>query len=138
MHVELKDLLAYSGNMKAAEIVEVNPELERSAVALVFGRLASRYDTTAWFNTTTTPDMVKRCISMYYVGRYYQQVYSQNVGVSDYGTELLRDLETTLNSIVKGEIDLLPISEEYEQYSFYKSGIAYEISHPKFSMEDAF
>lgn len=84
----------------------INPEREQTARDLVFGLVASRYDTATWLDGASTPSMITNIMSGFYAAWLYNSVVSEDMGDSNYATNLLLMLERLLSSISSGALDL--------------------------------
>lgn len=88
-------------------VTDINVEREIMARDMVFSRVTSRYDTTTWLDATTTPSLVLGLMSALYASYEFNAVYSHNYGETDYGRQLWSLVNQALDSISKGEIDLI-------------------------------
>lgn len=87
------------------EVVE--PELDAAVVAAGFARLSTRYDTTTWTNTATTPDLVITALSMLYAAWFLQrQISDDQMSDQDYPIRLENRAWSMFDGIANDTINL--------------------------------
>lgn len=124
--------------------IDVNG-LEPQIVAQVLSKLSSKFDVSYWQTTATTPKLVLSVMAMIYAGRTYQETYATDgVDVDSYGTMLIADAESLLNSILDGTstlsdaggtIIILPSPNVSSNLSFGFESDWELLSEPKFTMD---
>jgi hypothetical protein len=87
-------------------VTEIESARETTARDLVFGRVGSRYDTTGWVDSATTPSLVLSIMSGFYAAWLYNAIASEDMGETDYGASLIRMLNGLLDSIASSALDL--------------------------------
>ena len=88
-------------------VTDIDVSREQTSRDLVFGRVVSRYDTSAWLDDATTPTLVLNLMSGYYAAYMYNSIVSEDMGQSDYAPNLIRQLNSLLDGISNGELDII-------------------------------
>lgn len=90
-------------------VPEIDPILERNAISIVLGRIATRYTTTDWVDNLTTPPMPLIMASMLYAAWFYQATYSEiaDVNAENWGRRLENSVNNMLDQVASGELDLI-------------------------------
>jgi hypothetical protein len=83
------------------KIESVDPALAETYTDIVFGSLALVYDISVWVDTDTTPQLVRKVISMLIAARTYKRQYSEEV-FNTQGESYGDNLESYANSIISG------------------------------------
>ncbi len=83
----------------------VDEELAESARLRAFSDMASAYDTSTWVDSSTTPALVRSCISMLIAAWEYMRAYSEEDGTS-YGMVLEARALALIESIANGSTEL--------------------------------
>lgn len=115
-HINVSDAQSFLESTKA-NLTSLDPVLENEWATYVLGRLADTYldpsfGIQTWVDTTTTPQLVKMAIAMFYAGWFYDRQFSEeDTGTTSYGAELRTNAELLLEGIISGSIllvELLP------------------------------
>jgi hypothetical protein len=73
----------------------------------VFSRVARAYDPTGWTSETTTPDLIRSIVAMFYVSWLYSKTFSEDSsGTPEYAIRLLAMAEELIAGLIDGTIDL--------------------------------
>lgn len=108
-HITEEDAQAWLEETKL-EIGSLDAAMESQIASEVLGRISTAgYDVSGWTDSATTPALVKKVISMYYGGWFYDKVYSETDDTNSYATRLKRAAATLLRGIVEGSIDLVEV-----------------------------
>lgn len=105
-HVTIEDINAWTDGVKL-EPTQIDADLENQQAEEVIARVASAYNTTTWVNDSSTPGLIKKLISMLYVGWYYQRTYSEDNNVNSYGLMLIAQANLLISGIIAGTTVLL-------------------------------
>jgi hypothetical protein len=85
----------------------VDTALENQVSVQVLAQLQGVYDTSTWINDSTTPELVRSIISMFYCSWYYDRAYGDDdAGAASYSRRLRENAEALLAAIVSGTLDL--------------------------------
>jgi hypothetical protein len=115
--ISVGDVSAWVDGSKLT-IDQLDSDLEEQMAAEVFSQISAAYPsatTSTWTNETNTPALVRKIISMLYVGWYYQRVYSEDADTSNYGMLLIAQAERLIAGlndgalILEGVVGLTPI-----------------------------
>lgn len=104
-YIAVNDINALSDGTKLI-FDAVDPDLEASVVSEIFAQVGQIYDVSVWTSETTTPDLVVKIIAMFYVGWYYQRVYSEDDSPNNYGFLMIARGQRLLDGIVGGSVNL--------------------------------
>lgn len=129
--IDINDAKAWADSKKI-NIDVIEDDLASQIAAQVLGVASNKYNTETWTTPLTTPILIRRIISMKYVGTIYHRSFSTDTGPGEYGTLLLRDAEILLNSISDGTLtfdDPLVVASVVGTVSFEP------IDDPKFTMD---
>ena len=100
----------------------VDPDLESSVALEIFSQVGQVHDTTIWLSPTTTPKLVLKILAMFYVGWYYERVYSEDDAPNNYGLLLVARGQRLIDGIIAGTVELIDITvpaKNNEQPDFY-------------------
>jgi hypothetical protein len=75
---------------------DIKPGVDEVCRSRVFGRLATRYDTTTWTNRTTSPVLVVQLVAMLYAAETYREHYAEDLEGQGVGLNWAEWLETTV------------------------------------------
>jgi len=94
--------------------LEVTDELseEPNISAEVLGTVSSRYDTSAWISSSTTPQLIKSIISARVAAVRYRKHYADQLDELFYADWLDDWAETLMEGVVSGSVELLDVTEE--------------------------
>lgn len=106
MHIAEVNVQAWLEESKL-EVGSLNIELEAQITSEVLGRISrAGYDVLSWTDSTTTPKLVKKIISMLYAGWFYDRAYSETADTNQYAQRLKKAAETLILGIIGGTIDI--------------------------------
>jgi hypothetical protein len=89
------------------QVTQLDARLVVQVETQVLGRLGAGFDTATWVSTTTTPQIIKSIISMFYVSWLYDRQYSEEQeSGNDYAALLRSQAETLLIGVINGSIDV--------------------------------
>jgi hypothetical protein len=96
-------------HMTRIVVTVVDPALDQTAQAMVFGRVGSRYDVTGWLTAATTPILIRQVMSMYIAAWEYKKTYSESMVVdsTNYGQRLENQAKALLEQIMAHEVLLI-------------------------------
>lgn len=79
---------------------------EIHASAIVMAQLSTRFDTSAWVDSTTTPQLVRTIISMLVAAYRYNSLYSETINEEreTYGDKLEEKAMLLLQQVVDGQL----------------------------------
>lgn len=127
-------------SQKKTQVTAIEEALAEQLADTVIGVVSQRYNTGNWISINSTPLLIKRIISMFYAGYYYNRSFSNEADPGTYGDRLLADAQTLLDGIANGTISIptdvaIPI-----QVIDNTPSIATELllSEPMFSMSQEF
>lgn len=104
-HITLSEAQAWLEGTKLT-LPSLDIELEAQTSSEVLGRVSQAYDVSGWTNSSNTPRLVRKIISMLYAGWYYDRAYSETDDTNDYALRLKAAADALLESIVAGITDL--------------------------------
>lgn len=109
-HITLKEAQAWLETTKLS-LSQLDADLESQVATMVIGKLVTIYpvDALTWVDATTTPSIVRKIISMYYCGWYYDRQYSETSDSNDYANRLRRMADDLLDGLIDGSIDIIEI-----------------------------
>lgn len=91
----------------------------------VIRRVAVAVDTTAWTDSTNTPQIVKTAISKLYVSWFYDRSYSEDIADgSAYATRLNANAEMIITGIVDGTIEIPGAAADSGEPLFYPTDLS--------------
>jgi hypothetical protein len=128
-HITLEEAKAWTEETKVgANFTEINEDLEEQVAEIVLSMLSRRFPTEViiWTDETTTPDLVRTIIAMYYVSFLYDKTYSTDDDLSAYAV-LLRGLaDANIEALLGGMIDLdeVPTNTGFGNPVFYPNDIS--------------
>lgn len=105
VHITAEEANAWADHSKL-NFGELDSDLEGSQATQVLTRVSQVYDVSGWITPGTTPSLIRKIISMLYVGWYYQRTYSEDANVNSYGLLLINQAEALIEGIVSGAIIL--------------------------------
>lgn len=113
-HINVSDAQVWAENTKLP-ITSIDASLEQQVSTEVLGRLTQTYGAyvPGWVDVTTTPEIVKQVIAMYYVGWLYDRSYSEvvtNESQVSYGATLRNWASMLLADIIRGAVSIVEIS----------------------------
>jgi hypothetical protein len=100
--IQASDANAWADKSKL-NITVLDADLESQTAAEVLGRVSAAYDVSAWTGFSNTPTLVRKIISMLYVGWFYERTYSEDEDTSNYGAMLIDSAERLLIGIESGQ-----------------------------------
>jgi hypothetical protein len=104
--VTVADVNAWLERTKIA-VQSVDPTLETTAIARVFGRLSSMYDVTTWTDASTTPTLVRAMVAMHVAAWTYNRAYTEDSpDGSPYANWLLNEAALWVSQTVDGVLTL--------------------------------
>ena len=111
-HISLEEAQQWFQSTKL-QLEAIDAELEATASAMVLGHLADSYDTTTWVDSTSTPSLVRKIISMLHGAWLYNRVVSEQQveNAITYGDRLERAAMTLLESVAAGNVVLTDTTE---------------------------
>src|SRR5882762_9162995 len=77
VHITVDEANAWADHSKL-NFGELDSDLEASQATQVLTKVSQVYDVTSWITPGTTPALIRKIISMLYVGWYYQRTYSED------------------------------------------------------------
>lgn len=81
--------------------------LEVQVASPVLARIGTTYDTSSWVSSSTTPQIVKTIIAMYYVAWTYDKLYSDdNDDTNAYADKLMAAADAALANILDGTTEI--------------------------------
>jgi hypothetical protein len=87
------------------KIDNIDPDLETSAVNIVFGQLGAIYVTTGWLDDTNTPSIVQTILCMLLASWIYRRAYAENIETDlSYPSWLEDEANMLIQMIVGGTI----------------------------------
>jgi hypothetical protein len=114
-HIVVSDAQTWLENTKA-NLASLDLNLEAQISNNVLSRLASTYNdptfgVPTWIDSSTTPQLVKQIIAMFYAGWFYDRQYSEMVAAEgpSYGTVLRTYAESLIEGLNAGTIELVEI-----------------------------
>jgi hypothetical protein len=109
-HITLKEAQAWLETTKLS-LSQLDADLESQMATMVIGKLVTIYpvDALTWVDADTTPSIVRKIISMYYAGWYYDRQYSETADSNDYANRLRRMADTLLDGLIDGSVDIIEI-----------------------------
>lgn len=112
----------------------VDAELDATAFQVVASALQGRYDTSTWVDANTTPDLVRKILSMLVAGYTYNRQYSENEDVATYGNWLIRYATTVAQGIDSGQ-DVLIGQDSFRDPNsfpvFFPTDVATDLADPQ-------
>lgn len=101
----------------------LDDELVGTAKTQVFARLNGTFDTTTWTNYSTTPDLIRKIISLYVAAWTYARQYSEATAEqrNQYASWLESRADALLEGVLAGDLELIGISgaDEVGQPAFW-------------------
>lgn len=120
-HVTLPEVQQWLEATKLT-LSSLDPALEDSAFTVVSSMLDRRYDTTVWVDSTTTPSLIRKIISLLIASWTYERQYSEeSTGSSSYSTALEDSAMSLIAGLTEGSIDIVgvvPTNETSQQPAF--------------------
>jgi hypothetical protein len=112
-HITTSDVQAWLESTKLS-VTTIEAVLEADASTEVLGRLDSTYGmyVPLWIDSTSTPQIVRQVIAMYYASWIYDRSYSEvetNEASVSYGAVLRAWAMTLLNDIIRGAVSIVEI-----------------------------
>lgn len=107
----------------------------------ILGRLSSVYQTSSWLTPSTTPTIIRKIISMRYVGWLYLRSFSEEAVENAYGMRLLIEADDLLNDATSGQLPIEGIDGVIITPDMSYGVITFEPSddtEPVFSMSQVF
>ena len=107
----------------------------------ILGRLSSVYQTSSWLTPSTTPTIIRKIISMRYVGWLYLRSFSEESVENAYGMRLLIEADDLLNDATSGQLPIEGIDGLIITPDMSYGVITFEPSddtEPVFSMSQVF
>ena len=135
--ITLVDAQAWAEKTKL-QLDELDSELLDDQTTTVLSRLASAFKVEAWLSSDTTPQLVRKCIAMLYVGWYYLRTYSEEDYTNNYGERLIAEAAELLDGITSGTITLVDLVDDANsniQLSLPSFAPGLEDFGPAFTME---
>lgn len=105
-YIEINDINALGDGTKLI-FTAVDLDLVSSVAAEVFAQIQSTYDTTVWIDKNSTPKLVVKILAMFYVGWYYERVYSEDGNPNSYGLLLVARGQHLIDGIVANTLNLI-------------------------------
>jgi|SRR5882757_2626808 len=105
VHITVEEANAWAEKTKL-NFGELDSELESSQATQVLSRVSQVYDVSSWVTPGTTPGLIRKIVSMLYVGWYYERTYSEDTVISNYGMLLINQAENLIMGIISGAITL--------------------------------
>jgi len=105
VHITVEEANAWADHSKL-NFGELDSDLEASQATQVLTKVSQVYDVSSWITPGTTPALIRKIISMLYVGWYYQRTYSEDANVNSYGLLLINQAENLIAGIISGAITL--------------------------------
>lgn len=122
VYITLPEAQAWAEPTKLT-MAALDTELLNSVSAEILSRLAGRYVTTSWIDTTNTPNLVRKIIAMQYTAWYINRQYSSDEGLSVYARRIMSMVADLLAGLVDGAItlidDLNPVDAAQGTAQFY-------------------
>ena len=106
MYLTSKMVLAWTNTEKVTWANNVDADLDSQIASQVLAKVARAFDTSSWYDKDTTPELILSIMSMIYVGRKFQEMYSDDSSNSDYGTALIIDANNMLENLLSGDLVL--------------------------------
>lgn len=110
-HVTPAEVQQWIRNTRLA-ITSIDATKDETFTGIAFAKLVGRYTTTTWVDATTTPDLVRTCISMLYAA------YEINAGnaeatneINNYANHLESSAMALLGGLADGSISLSDFSD---------------------------
>jgi len=109
-HITLAEAQAWLETTKLS-LPKLDEELEGQLSAMVLGKLVTIYPdfVPLWVDATTTPVLVRKIISMYFAGWYYDRQYSETADSNEYADRLRKMADDLLEGLISGAIDIIEI-----------------------------
>ena len=148
-YLAVEDINALGDGTKLV-FTEVDGDLEESVRVEIFSQVGVRYDTTTWINTADTPKLILKIMAMFYVGYYYQRVYSEDDNPNNYGFLQIQRGQRLIDGIIADAVDLPDIvipPKNNSQPSFFPNDASSalvanfddpSLGGPKFTMSKVF
>lgn len=110
-HITTSDVQSWLETTKLS-VSTIEPNLEAQVSAEVLGKLGQTFSANVplWVDSTTTPQIVRQVIAMYYASWIYDRAFSEvetNEAVTSYGAVLRTWATSLLNSIITGSVEIL-------------------------------
>lgn len=84
----------------------VDADLESSVITEIFSQVGQVYNTALWIDTASTPKLLLKIMAMFYVGWYYQKVYSEDDAPNNFGLLLIARGQRLIDGIIAGSVNL--------------------------------
>ena len=97
---------AWVNTGKVTWATTVDAEFANQIASQVLAKAARAFDTSTWYDESTTPSLILSIIAMIYVGRKFQETYGDDSLNSDYGTALVTDANNMLENLISGDLIL--------------------------------
>jgi hypothetical protein len=109
-HISVDEANAWVDSTKLA-VSSIDANLEQQVTASIFARLLGTFDTTTWINTSTTPQIVRTIIAMYYISWIYDRAYSDDAESNAYAALLRQYADANIAGLVAGTIELAELPD---------------------------
>lgn len=104
-NVSVQEVNVWADHVKL-NVDRLDSDLEESVSQQVISQISTAYNVTSWITETSTPQLVRKIIAMWYVGWFFQRTYSEDDGINTYGVMLLAQAQKLIDGIVAGTIVL--------------------------------
>jgi hypothetical protein len=112
-YLDTAQVQAWLNEYKYTLVGDPDPQLVQTAVDIVLGRVAYRYDTSTWVDDATTPNLALDIMAMLVAAYTLRRAVSEDDGIATYSNWLERRADKLLDDIVNGTLDLpgVPIDD---------------------------
>lgn len=104
-HISTADANAWLEPTKLT-LDSLDESLEAQVSTDILSRLSSTFDTTYWVDETTTPQLIRTIIAMYYVAWVYDKTYSDNEENNSYAVLLRQYADLNIQGLLSGSLEL--------------------------------
>lgn len=104
-YITVADAQAWAESTKLT-MSDLDTDLLASVSTVILAKVAGRFDTTSWIDTTNTPSLIRKIIAMEYTAWYINRAYSSDEGLSVYARRLMAMVLDLIAGLLDGGIIL--------------------------------